>query len=185
VVKAFLGDDAEQSVALATVGAAVGVILVGGGVVILLAAKTQWLKEDGALAESFTAGGLVAATAVTVGGASGQLWIGWKTGAELDLGGAQDWLWVCFILGAAGLCWYTFATLRATLWSGTMPPPPPKPSELAQLLALLEEALTEKDDVSNDAIPTILESVVTSYPSVGTSPGDEPLWSARRTGAMP
>jgi hypothetical protein len=183
VVKAFLGDDAERAIALATVGSAVGVILVGAGVVILTAARSQRMKE-GRLSESFTAGGLVGATAVTVGGAFGQLWIGWKTGAEFDLGGWEDALVAAFALAALLLLWYTFSTLRASLRARTTAPPPPKPSELAQLIEVVKAALKKDTDVPDEKIPSIVEDLLLSSRWAGTSPGDDPYVS-RRTTAMP
>jgi len=186
VVKAFLGEDADRSIALATVGSAVALILVGTGPIVLTAAKQeQHDAGTGEFKQVFTVGGLVLATTVAVAGAFGQLWIGWKSGQALELGGAEDVIVAGFLVAVGLLIWYTIATLRATSKAGTTPPPPSKPSELSELLKLFKKVLDGKDDVTPETTSAVLEDVMKSYPISGTGYGDEPLVSPRRRTAMP
>jgi hypothetical protein len=184
VVKAFLGEDADRSIALATVGSAIALILIGSGPIILAAAKKEVNKDDGALVQAFTVGGLLAATTVTVAGAFGELWVGWKSGEALDLDGWENRIEIGFWIAVALLAWYALSTIRATLKAGTTPPPHAKPSELAQLIAVLKEALTKNRAVPDEEIPSVLKDVFESYPTVGTSFGDEPRVAPRRHAAM-
>lgn len=84
---AVLGEDADDAIALATVGAATVVAFISAGPIIVLATK----RKEG---DHFTVGGVVAASAVTLARALGELVVLEETGRQLDLGGAEDWSWV-------------------------------------------------------------------------------------------
>ncbi len=112
VVKAFLGSEADSSIALATVGAAVAaVFVVMGGVVV------QSFKHPDE--NSFTAGGFVLAAALTLGGAFGELFVMWWTGRDLSLGGLQNWLWLPSAFVAIVLAYYAVTSVRTTLATGS------------------------------------------------------------------
>jgi hypothetical protein len=185
VVKAFLGPEAERSIALATVGSAIALVLIGCGPIVLLAARRKRPKKPGE--RVFTVLGLLAAFAVTTGAAFGQLWIGWKAGAELDLDGVEDAVFPSFLVAVALLAWYTVTTLRATIEAGRTEPPPPS-SELKEINETLRNALLDEAAVPNPAIPGILDRINDTYPTTSdwpltTSPSvDLPR---RRRAAMP
>jgi len=169
VVQAILGEDADRWVALATVGSAIAVILIGIGPIVLTAAKRDAIV-DGEAVPAYTGYGLWLATTVGAAGAAGQLWIGAKTGRALDLGGAQDWIGPATVLAGMLLVWYTLATFHATLKAGTTRPTPPGPSDMDRLVAVLELALKANDAVDNRAIPTVLKEVVAaSEPVAGAA----------------
>lgn len=173
VVKAFLGEDVDQAVALATVGAAIAVIFIAVGPLILTAAKKDMVNDDPA----FTVYGLILATTVIVAGASGELWVASQSGDALDpgIGGWTYWVWGSFAVSVVLLGWYTLATFNATLKAGTTPPPPPKKTDLARLIELLEDALRRSDDVPNDSIGAVLKEVVKATPDVELDVDDSAL----------
>lgn len=176
VVKAFLGEDADSSIALATVGSAIALILIGAGPIMLNATKVQWVDEPTQkLASAFHVWGLYLATTATFVGAAGQLWVGWKSGRALDLGGAESWIWAGFLLSVGILIWATVTNVRQTLRAGLRPPPPSPPSDLAQLIELIRGELFKADGVPNETVPDLLESIVAQYPGYGVGRGDEPL----------
>ena len=177
-VKAVLGEDADRSIALATVGSAIALIFIGSGPIVLTAAKSQF-DAKGELAPAYTVGGLHAAMTVTVAGALGQLWIGWKSAQALELGGVEDWITAGFWFAVALLAWYTLATSRATLTAGTTAPKP-KPSELAQLIALVKEALKKNTKVPVEVIPFVVEDVRGVLPAAVPATAGSP----RRRAAM-
>ena len=70
-VTAILGEDAESAVALATVGAAVAIAFVSAGPIVLTATKKKG---------KLLVWGFLAAAAVTLTGAGGELWIVYRSG---------------------------------------------------------------------------------------------------------
>lgn len=117
VLTAMLGEEAEQSLALATVGAAVAAALIAAGPLILHGTKAG----DGAGAEAgaFTVGGLLLAGGVTLAGAFGELWVVCVAASEIDLGGAESAVWPAGALAASVLALYAYRTTKATIDSGT------------------------------------------------------------------
>lgn len=166
VVKAFLGEDAESSVALATVGAAVAVAFIGVGPVVLSATKT---KEG----DFFTAGGLIVASAVTLAGAVGEIWVLFESGRTLDLAGLEDWAWAMALAAAVLLGVYGIRTLLATLRHGLNPPQPPPASDTIVAAKMVVEALKQLPDIDAKKLDDAVEAVTDAYPTVGTSPGDD------------
>lgn len=119
VLKAFLGEQGEASMALTTVGAAVALALVGLGALVIQAAK----YVD---CEAPTAGGFVLGAACTLGGAFGELYVLWEGGSPLELGGLQHVvLPVALVVVAAVLARYAYVTVRATLETGSDDSPAP------------------------------------------------------------
>jgi hypothetical protein len=145
VVKAFLGDEPDRHIAVATVGSVIAVIFIGAGPIILNTLTRESEKQQAA--RVFTAGGLLVATGVAAGGALGQLWVGFRAGLDLEPDG---WEWK---VGAGDISWdvvvgvgavvavvllvaYTLVTLRATIKTGlTEPPPPPPPPAFQDAIA--------------------------------------------------
>lgn len=128
--KAFLGEDAESAVALATVGAAIALALVAAGPVVALATKTFKVMpvkgEDGKVTherwDAFTVGGLLLAASVIFASGFGQLWVVMATGEELELGGLQDWLFIPFGIAGLLLFAYGWRSLKDLLQRGTEKP---------------------------------------------------------------
>ena len=110
VVKAFLGEDPDRAIALAIVGSAIAAILIGAGAIIV----NTWTKDEARppVGEPprrvFTVGGLLLATGVAVGGALGQLWVGWQVGMALEPDGWEDWN-----VAAATISWDALVTVGA------------------------------------------------------------------------
>lgn len=98
-MKAYLGEDAESSIALATVGAAIAVSFIAAGGLLVLATKTKGGK-------SFTIAGFAAAASLTLVGAFGELWVVWKSATNFDLGGLENQLWMLFVPAMALLFIY-------------------------------------------------------------------------------
>jgi hypothetical protein len=144
VVKELLGEDAERSVALATVGAAVAAAFIAAGPLVLHALKTG----DG---DHFTVFGLLAASAVTLAGAVGELWIMFRTGEKLEVDGLEDKIWVPLGLAAALLILYAFRTLRATLERGITEPDDPPDSDTIKAAKMIVRALLQREGVEAEA----------------------------------
>jgi hypothetical protein len=86
-----LGDQAEGSRALATVGAAVAVAFIAAGPIVLLSTKRGGY---------FSVGGLLLASSIVLAGAAGELYVVADAATRLTLGGFEGWLpWV--LLGTA------------------------------------------------------------------------------------
>jgi hypothetical protein len=113
VVTALLGEDAEGSAALAIVGSAVAAALVAAGPIVLLI-----LKQD----DYFTPLGLLFASAFTLAGAAGEIWVVYSSGRALDLGGWGNWIIVLAVLGYVLLLFYALTSLPATMRAGVIAP---------------------------------------------------------------
>lgn len=122
VVKAFLGTEANSSIALAIVGAAVAVaFLTFGGLLVQTVKYTD--------SESPTAGGFVLGASCTLAGAFGELFTLYATGRKLDLGDWQGRLLPIVIVIGIVLAVYAVISVRATLEIGTHAHPPNPLSE--------------------------------------------------------
>jgi hypothetical protein len=107
VVKALLGSDADSAIALATVGSAIAVALIGAGPVILSATKVR-------TSDRYSVRGMLTAAAVTIAGGIGELVVVTITAWRLDLG--IVWQVLVGIAGAVGvalLCVYFVRSVRA------------------------------------------------------------------------
>jgi hypothetical protein len=141
-VKAFLGDDAESSIALATVGAAVAVAFAGAGGVVLLAFK-QRLPVSG-----YTVFGMLAAASVTLAGAFGEIWILFFTVKDLDLGGVQHYVVYVTVGATALLVIYAFRSLLEVIPPGTLNPAPTTAEKVTAAKKLIEVLDSELDEGS-------------------------------------
>jgi uncharacterized membrane protein len=135
VSRVLFGDDAEQAIALATVGAAIGVGIAGAGAMVLVSSK----RDD----DAPSVFGLLAAAAITLAAAAGQLWIGYQTARKLELDDAGTWFLLVLVPGLLLLAVYALRSLRRLLREGAKPPPPPK-SETEALIATLAPAPTTR-----------------------------------------
>jgi hypothetical protein len=141
VVKPFLGDSADSSIALATIGAAVAAAFVAAGPILLLATKQ---KGSGA----FTIGGLLGASILVLTGAYGEIWVVYNATKNLSLSGFEDLAVVFAILAGLLLALYAWRSTMDTLAHGTdEPPKPPKPDAIkaAELVAAALKAQNNAD----------------------------------------
>ena len=188
VVTALLGKDGKSSVALASVGAAIAIALTGAGAIVLQATKTKIVLETTKKAtilkdgDFFSAGGLLAASALTLAGAYGELFVVWRSGRKLDLGGIENWLWVAVFAAFGLLAVYGFRTLAATLKHGSVPAPPPPASDTMVAAKLIIAALKSHPDIDAMSVDRAIDAIGAEYPSVGTSPGDD--YPRPRRGAL-
>lgn len=178
IATALLGDDAEKSIALAIVGAAVATGFVAAGPVVLNAIRGRKKVDPAAVDESAAAdkkkyplvGGLLAATAVTLTGAFGELFIMWRTAMGLDMAGWEDRAWIPAVAAAILLAVYGFTSTVETIEVGTAEPPAATPSDVIKAATMIAVALREEE-------PSDFEVEVTQmaarYPGILTSPGDE------------
>lgn len=171
VTETFLGPDAESSLALATVGAAIAVALVAAGPIVLLATKSY--KPTGTppvRGNSYTVFGLLLGSAVVLASAFGQLWVVRATGGNMDLGGLEDWLWVPFGAAALLLLVYACRTLLDLLARGAAPPPTPPPEPTVMDAAeLIAKALRAKKDIDTAKVNEALQAVEQKFPE-GAAP---------------
>jgi hypothetical protein len=175
VVKALLGDDVDQSIALATVGAAVAAAFIGAGPLLLLATKTR----EG----SVRVGGLLFASALTLTGAYGELWTVYASGHRLDLGGWEDWLFLPAIAAGLLLLVYTITSLIETIDRGRTRPKT-KPSETIRAARMIVSALTAGAGVDPQQVEAMVSTLDSQYAAADgeTSPdGDYPR---RRTAVL-
>jgi hypothetical protein len=166
VAVAFLGPEAESSLALATVGAAVAAAFVAAGPIVLLATKSY--KPTGTppvRGNSYTAFGLLLGSTLVLTSAFGQLWVVRATAGDFDLGGLEDWLWIPFGAAALLLLVYACRTLLDLLTRGSETPPtaPPEPTvmDAAELIA---KALRAKKDVDTAKVNDALRAVEEKFP---------------------
>jgi hypothetical protein len=115
VLGAVLGDDAENSMALATVGAAIAAGLVAFGPIFLILAKRK---------RAPTVLGVVTAAALVLAGAAGQIWVTAEAGSELDLDGAEDMLYPFAAILSAALVVYALRSLDDLIADGVAETPP-------------------------------------------------------------
>lgn len=145
--KAFLGENAEALTALATVGAAIALVLVGAAPIVALATKS-YKPDGGTRGDSFTVGGVLLAATLILAGAVGQLWVVAYTASELHLGGLGFLVWVTFGLALILLALYSWRTLDDVLERGTgtdAPDPPKEGIEAATLIANAIKACASED----------------------------------------
>lgn len=163
LLKEVLGEDAEFSLAVATVGAAIAVAIAGAGALAALASRR---KSDDGTRDLFTPYGLLIAGALTLAAAGGELWVVWKSGKNLDMGGVEDDLYVAALIAGALLAVYGILSLKATLRVGkTAPPDAPAPPDppadaIVGAMLLLEAIKLEGVD------PSVIDTFAGRYPTI-------------------
>ena len=169
VVKAFLGEEAEASIALATVGGAVALAFVAAGPIVLLATKSyKDVGDPPKRGDAFTVFGLLLAAATVLASAFGQLWVVRATGANLDMAGLEDWLWVPFGAATLLLIVYAWRVLPDLLARGVeKPAAAPSVMDAAKLIA---EVLKSKDDIKASAVDAAVEEMREEFPTAEDAP---------------
>jgi hypothetical protein len=170
VVKAILGEDADSAIALATVGAAIAGVIIGLGAVVLQSVKT--VDQDHGV-DAYTGWGLVTAGGVTLAGAYGQLWVTYRMGSKLTLGGVQDWLWIPMGLAGVLLAVYACRNVRTTIRAGATPPDPPAAPDVSALLEALLKHLKLRDDTSEEEVMKAVATELAAQPDVVTAPAPD------------
>lgn len=166
VVTALLGEDADASVALATVGAAFAVAFISAGPIIVLATKT---KEG----DYFTIGGVLLASAVTLAGAFGELYVLYESGRQLDLGGWEDYIFVLALMAGILLAVYAYRALVGTLGQGLKRPKKKPPSDAILAAEMIVQALKAQPGTNVTELEAAIDDVKTRYPGLETSSGDD------------
>jgi hypothetical protein len=151
VVTALLGDDAGSSVALAIVGAAVAAAVISAGAIVLLATKS---KND-----FVTVGGFLLASALTLSGAAGELWVVYRSGQRLDLGGWEDEIVWMAVAGFVLLGFYAIRTIPATIRIGTTQPEEPGPSDTIKAAKMIVAALKAQERFDADSFEDALREL--------------------------
>jgi hypothetical protein len=171
VVKAILGEDADSAIALATVGAAIAGVIIGLGAVVLQSVKT--VDQDKGV-DAYTGWGLVTAGGVTLAGAYGQLWVTYRMGSKLTLGGVQDRLWIPMGLAGVLLAVYACRNVRTTIRAGATPPPdPPAAPDVSALLEALLEHLQLQDGTSKEDVMEAVATELAAQPDVVMTPAPD------------
>lgn len=165
-LKAFLGEEADQAVALSTIGAAVALAFVGAGPIFLLAA------EKGGENRAPTVFGLLIASALTLAGAFGEIWIVFKSASKLELGGLEKNVWLPSLAAATLLLVYAVRAFLATIHDGQTKPKQTDPDAVAAA-KLIVEALKAHTSIESSQVDAALRAYPTVYPRGRTSPGDD------------
>jgi hypothetical protein len=154
-----LGEHAKSSFALATVGAAVAAALVAAGPLILLSSKTG---ED-----FLTVKGLLAACAVTLAAGFGEIWVLFRAGERLAVGGHwQDWAGAMAALTALLLAWYAVRSIPPVIRTGQTEPPTPPPSDTLTAAKMIVEAIKAAPGVDTARVDTALKAAVALHPEL-------------------
>lgn len=137
VVKVALGENADSSIALATVGGAVAAAFAGAGPLILIALKNP---NDG----TYSVLGLLFAAAMTLAGALGELWILDEVGGDLNLGGTENFLTGALVIAAVLILAYALSTLYQLLKEDK--PTPEEVSDTIKAAEMIVKALLAAAD---------------------------------------
>ncbi len=157
-VVATLGVDAGSATKLATVGGIVSAACVALAPIVLTLSRTA--------DRHISAGGVLLASVFVVTGAGGGLYVVWDAAKALDLGGAQDFLWIALAVALALLAVYAVRTALATLDDGrSTTPPPPEPVIVAA--RMIVAALRRDDDIDVDHTMASLRGLTLSDVTLG------------------
>lgn len=173
VVTALVGEHGKSSAALAIVGAAVAASFVAAGSLIVLASKT---KE-----EHLSVGGLLAASAVTLAGGFGEVWVLFRAGERLDLAGWQDAAGVIAAVAALLLVWYAVRSIPAVIANGKKEPIP-EPSDTLAAAKMIVEAIKAVPGVETEHIDAAVAAVGKLHPEPQARGFDSP--HTRRTALL-
>jgi hypothetical protein len=175
VVTALLGKDAKSSIALATVGAAIAAAFIAAGPIVLLTTKSR-------RGDFVTPGGFLLASAITLSGAAGELWVVYRSGEKLDLGGWQHRIVILALAGFVLLALYAIRTVPATIKQGTTEPPAAPPSDTIKAANLIVAAIKAQGGIGEDQFAEALQAVDDRYPAVTAPSTAQPL--PRRTALL-
>jgi hypothetical protein len=155
--KAFLGPNAESLTSLATVGGTIALALVAAAPIVALAMKSFKRDSNGKRGDAFTVAGVLAAAALVLAAAAGQLWVVAYTVSQLGLGSAGDLVWVAFGLALALLLAYSLRSLNDIFERGTAPKStePPVEIEAATLIVDAIKATTSSGRQRSEAVKAL------------------------------
>jgi hypothetical protein len=156
VVKEALGEGSEPAIALATVGSALALSLVGLGQIFVLATRKA-PAEEGTDGGRFTVGGVCGGALLTLSGAFGELLILMWAARDFDLDGYEN---AVIGLGAAAvilLLIYGVRGLLLILESGTNKPSGPSEPDAATML--VAAVLRSQESVDPDALGAAIEEL--------------------------
>jgi hypothetical protein len=175
VVKALLGKDAEKSIALAIVGAAIAAAFIAAGPIILLSTKSKGFV---------TVGGLLLASAFTLTGAFGELWIVYRSGSHLDLGGWQDHLVIALVVASGLLLLYAVRSILETLEVGTTPPDIVQKPETVVAATMITESLKSVPGVDAAEVERAIARVIEEPPAVAAGTSSAAGYRLRRSASL-
>ena len=170
--KAFLGDDAEGQVALATVGAAVALAFVAAAPVVLLALKSLKVEKSGegtivGRGNWYTVGGLMCAAALVLASAAGQLWVVLQVAFNTEIGTLTDAFSIAAVaLAGLLLVVYSYRSLKDLLERGTEKPKESKEVEIraAEVIATALEANRVQSEGAPDTVTEALRAIDEARP---------------------
>jgi uncharacterized membrane protein len=171
VVKAMLGEDADGAVALATIGGAISIALIGAAGVLVIALKTLGGGK-------FTAGGVLLGSALALGAAGGQLVVVYESAKDLDLGGHEDDLTPFLIAAILLLVLYGFLSVLGVLIQGHKKPEDRDPakapvSETTFAAAVLAAAMRPDNPVTRAAVQQQIDALKAPGPPPAGAPPAE------------
>jgi uncharacterized membrane protein len=157
IVKNFLGPDADSAVAVAVVGGAVGAALVAIAPIVLVVSKNR--------AGDVTVAGLLAACAITLTGAYGELWTVYDSAHRMSLGGLENNLLIPTLAAMVLLAIYAVRSIDTVIRQGqTKPAKVTSDTILAALMVV--KALRAKNDVDETLVDQGLDELATQQPQL-------------------
>lgn len=162
VVKAILGKNADEAVALATIGGAISIALIGAAGVLALALKTL---SGG----KFTAAGVLLGSTIALGAAGGQLVVVYESAKDLDLGGKENHLTPFLVAAMVLLMLYGFLSVLGVLVQGHEKPEDRDPaeapvSETTFAAAVLAAAVRPENPVTRAAVQEQIDALKAPEP---------------------
>ncbi|HEX2084770.1 MAG TPA: hypothetical protein VHF89_03735 [Solirubrobacteraceae bacterium] len=167
VLTAVVGEEAGGALALATVGAAIAAALIAAGPIALVICKRG---------KAYTVGGMLLAASIVLAGAAGQLWITYRAGASLDLGGAEDYLVYGTALAFGMLFLYGVRSVHELLEAGTTEPKKARKKASDTIVAawmIVKELRRARDDEQEEERVREIDRILEDLERHPTSPGDE------------
>jgi uncharacterized membrane protein len=163
----------SSEVVTALAGDAVAASFIAAGTLIVLASKT---KE-----EHLSVGGLLAASAVTLAGGFGEVWVLFRAGERLDLAGWQDAAGGIAAAAALLLTWYAVRSIPAVITNGKKEPTP-EPSDALTAAKMIVEAIKAVPGVQTEHIDAAITAASALHPELQARKFDSP--HTRRTALL-
>lgn len=160
VITALLGTETKSAVALATVGGAAAIFFTASSPVIVAATRSKQ-------GNFITAAGLLAGAAVTIAGASAELWVLYRSGAKLSLGGWQHGIIAMAILAELLLAVYAVRSLRGTLRLGLEGEAVP---QVTDALTAISGAMRAHTSVDAASLGTAMKALAKEHPELASRP---------------
>jgi hypothetical protein len=175
-LKAIIGDEAENSIAAAIVGAAIAAAFVGAGPIVLQSTmrRPEPEKNDGSPqptdapavelppqpkaapavrspsqpkgAPAVTVAGLLLASGTTLAGGFGELWVVFQVARRLDMGGFEDRVWLPVAAAMGLLAVYAWRSTSHALQDGVTQPPAAPPSDEIAGATIIAKAIESLGD---------------------------------------